>query len=326
VSASLAAGLGLALASAAALNWGFVTQHGVASELPRLELSRPLRSLRLLFSSRRWLTGFVVGIAGWVFYVLALRLAPLSLVQAVSAGGIGVLAALVARRRGTALMCGELVPVVLSVAGLALLGISLLHSAGAGSHAAPGATGLWIVVSLAVAALAAAPLRSPLSRGAGLGLAAGVLYAAGDVATKAAVVGGAATAFVVAVLACHGLGFVALQLGFQRGGALATAGVATLWTNLLPIVAGTLLFREGIPAGPSGAARIAAFLLVLLGAAGLARSDADRGRRMTGSSQEGDDRRIPAASGIHEPSTDGRSTTEPPPRRTPPARAASAHR
>src|SRR5207253_429041 len=82
----------LALASAAALNWGFLAQHGAAASLPRLTPRRPVRSLRLLFATRRWLAGFLVGIGGWALYTAALRLAPLSLVQAASAGGIGLLA------------------------------------------------------------------------------------------------------------------------------------------------------------------------------------------------------------------------------------------
>jgi len=108
---------------------------------------------------------------------------------------------------------------------------------------------------------------------AALGAAAGLLYAAGDVATKAAVGGGARFAFVPALLACHGLAFVALQLGFQRGTALATAGVATLLTNALPIVAGTALFHEGLPDGALGALRVLAFVAVVAGAAGLARAE-----------------------------------------------------
>jgi hypothetical protein len=46
-----------------------------------------------------------------------------------------------------------------------------------------------------------------------------------------------------------------------------------LWTNALPILAGTVLFGEGLPAGWRGAARIAAFGLV--GAVALSRPDAD---------------------------------------------------
>jgi hypothetical protein len=69
------------------------------------------------------------------------------------------------------------------------------------------------------------------------------------------------------VLACHGLAFVALQLGFQRGGALATAGVSTLLTNALPILAGMLVFHEGLSAGMLGALRVLAFAGVVAGAA-----------------------------------------------------------
>src|SRR5581483_7135757 len=83
---------------------------------------------------------------------------------------------------------------------------------------------------------------------------------------------GAAVLLAAAVLASHGLAFAALQLGFQRGGALATAGVASLLTNALPIAAGTTVFAEGLPAGARGAARILAFALVLAGALLLARA------------------------------------------------------
>ena len=93
--------------------------------------------------------------------------------------------------------------------------------------------------------------------------------------TKAAVVGGGRLAFVPALLACHGLAFVSLQLGFQRGGALATAGMATLWTNALPIAAGTILFAETLPEGVRGVARVAAFACVVVGAAALARPSSE---------------------------------------------------
>jgi hypothetical protein len=273
MSSSVAGGLALALGSAAALNWGFLAQHGAASSLPALSIRRPLRSLHLLFSSRRWLAGFVVGLAGWALYVAALTLAPLSLVQATSAGGIGLLALLVERTTAATLSRREWAGVAAAVAGLALLGASLAGQAAGGRHGSSVAVAIWVAASLAVAGFA--PRR--LSGGAGFGLAAGVLYAAGDVATKAAVAGGTAAAFVAAVLVCHGLAFVALQLGFQRGGALATAGVSTLFTNALPIAAGTVLFHEGLPGGPLGALRVAAFAGVVLGAALLARPETGLG-------------------------------------------------
>jgi hypothetical protein len=266
-------GLLLALGSAAALNWGFLTQHGAAASLPPLAVRRPLRSLRLLFANARWLVGFSVGLGGWALYVVALRLAPLSLVQAASAGGIGLLALLVSRTTDARLSRREWTGVALAVAGLVLLGVSLVRHAGAGHPGRPEAVAVWLALSAALAAVAIGPGGSRLVAGAGFGVAAGVLYAAGDVATKAAVAGGAALAFVAAVLACHGLAFVVLQLGFQRGSALATAGVSTLLTNALPIAAGMAVFGEGVPGGGYGVLRVAAFALVVAGAAALARPE-----------------------------------------------------
>jgi hypothetical protein len=256
----IVAGLVLAVASAVAINGGYALQHAAASRLPPLSLRRPVRSFRALVAQRRWLIGFLGGIGGWVLYVVALRLAPLSLVQAAAAGGIGVLAL------GGRLHRSERIGVGAALAGLALLGISLgAHQpTGRGSTAA---VIVWMAASVAVVPL----LVRALPGGAGFGTAAGVLYAAGDVGTKAAVVGGARLWFVPALLACHGLAFVCLQLAFQRGGKLATAGLAVLWTNALPIVAGTAVFGEALPAGWAGVARVAAFCLVLVSAANLSR-------------------------------------------------------
>jgi hypothetical protein len=276
MTARLALSLLLALASAIALNWGFYRQHGEASRLPPLSLAHPLRSLQLLFSSRRWLVGFLVGILGWSFYVAALAFGPLSLVQGVSAGGIGVLVLLVWRWGGVQPERREWLGVAVSMGGLVLLGISLVGRGGNahhwGSHGSWIAIALWLTASAGLAGFFAGPGRSLVVAGAGFGIGAGFLYAAGDVATKAAVAGGWRTLFVPAVLAAHGFAFVMLQLGFQRGKALATAGIATLFTNAVPIAAGTALFHEPVPPGARGVARMVAFVAVVAGAALLTRS------------------------------------------------------
>jgi hypothetical protein len=275
MSASLAGGLLLALVSATAINWGYLLMHQAATALPPLSLRHPIRSIRALFTVPRWLIGFLAGIGGWVFYVVALKLAPLSLVQAASAGGIGVLALLVARASHAPLARREFWGVVTAMIGLVLLGLSLSGHTDNGNAGSTAAIAVWVAVSAAAAALVAGPGSKLLAGGAGLGAAAGIMYAAGDVATKAAVFGGWRFAFVPVLLACHGAGFVALQFGFQRGGALATAGVATVLTNALPIVAGTVLFSEGIPRGAAGFARIGAFAAVVVGAALLAHADSE---------------------------------------------------
>ena len=270
---SLLLGLLLALASAGALNWGFFVQHEAATALPRLAARRPIRSLRTLFGSTRWLRGFVAGLGGWALYVVALALAPLSLVQAASAGGVGLLALLVWKASGSPPLRRELHGVGFAVGGLALLAVSLAGDQRTQGHGTSVAVAVWLGASALLALVAVIVRLRVIGPGAGFGLAAGVLYAAGDVATKAATMGGTRLAFVPAVFAFHGLAFAALQLGFQRGGTLATAGVATLFTNALPIAAGATIFHEAIPAGVLGAARVAAFVAVVVGAAYLARPE-----------------------------------------------------
>jgi hypothetical protein len=266
------AGLILALLSAIALNWGFFVQHGASNTLPQLSLRRPLRSLRLLFTNARWLLGYVAGIGGWGLYIAALDLAQLSLVQAVSAAGVGVLALFVWRAGLAHFSRSEWVAVSVTLFGLALLLLSFLGGVPAPARVDGGGALVWVGVTMAAALLAWQPGSRFVRPGAGLGAAAGLLYASGDVSTKGAVVG-VGLFFVPLLLLCHLLGFVALQLSFQRGTALSTAGLSTLLNNAVPIVAGVLLFHERLPAGPAGVLRALSFAVVVLGAALLARPE-----------------------------------------------------
>ena len=259
------AGLALALASAVVLNWGFFAQHGAARDLPPLSIRRPLASIASLFRDLHWLLGFLAGLGGWLLYLAALALAPLSLVQSTSAGGIAVLALLV-HRRGDPVSRREWRGVAVSAAGLVLLGVSLAGGTVAAHAPHPAQLAAWLIGCAAVAAVSAAG-GAVLAAGAGLGIAAGMLYAAGDITTKAVTFGGGWVWLIPLLLVAHGIGFALLQLGFQRGGALATAGVATLVLNAVPIAAGVALYGEHLPPGALGVLRVVAFVCTVAGAA-----------------------------------------------------------
>ena len=259
----------ITLASALALNWGYVREHEAANTLPPLSIRRPLCTARLLLASPRWLVGFAAEMIGWGLFVVALALAPLALVQAVSAGGIGILAALVSRFSIARLRPHERLGVGLSIAGLGLLGVSLGGGAGAGTDASWASLGLWFGGSAAAAAAAIGPGRSLLGAGGAFGVATGIAFAAGDVATKATVAGD--VMLVPAMIECYAAGTMLLQMGFQRGGALVTAGLATLLTNAIPIAAGMTIFHEPLPDGIFGLLRVLAFATVVISGVFLAR-------------------------------------------------------
>jgi drug/metabolite transporter (DMT)-like permease len=267
----IALALVITLVSACFLNLGYLLEHSVASKVPPLSWRRPIASLRSLLGNPRWLAGFGSEALGWILYVVALDLAPLSLVQATAAGGIGILAVMAARFTHVPLSRHERLGAALSVVGLALLGLSLFGTHGEGS----GADYVWIGVWLGASAVAAVVFVTVLARwiggGPAWGIAAGILFAAGDVSTKMAVTGGAANAaFFVSLIVFYAAGTVLLQAGFQRGSALTTAGLATLLTNALPIAAGMIVFHEPLPGGWVGACRIVAFGAVIAGAVLLA--------------------------------------------------------
>jgi hypothetical protein len=151
VSGVIGVALLLTLISSCALNYGYLLEHRAASSLPRLSVHRPLRSLRLLLSARVWLLGFGFEAAGWVLFVVALALAPLALVQATAAGGIGVLALLIARLSDCRLVAREWFGVAVAIAGLTVLGVSLAGGAEEGAGASIGAIALWLACSVLAA-------------------------------------------------------------------------------------------------------------------------------------------------------------------------------
>jgi len=239
----------------------------VANTMGSLSLRHPLASARLLVTNRQWMLGYGAGWIGWGLYIAALSLAPLSLVQAVSAGGVGILAIL-AHRLGTPLTRQERIGTWIAVGGLALLGLSLTSDVTPTSPA----RSMTLIFVIAVGALLAAILvllARGFRPGALLGCAAGLLFGVGDLATKGAV-DGVGLLFVPILAVCTALGFVTLQLAFQRGRVLETAGSSTLVNNLIPIVGGVVVFHETIPSGLPGVARVASFVAVVAGAVLLA--------------------------------------------------------
>jgi len=252
------------------VNWAYTKEHDAVAALPPLSPRRPFRSLRLLLGDRDWLLGFATETAGWLVYVAALRLAPLSLVQAVSASGIAVLALLSVRGHPGALAVRERLAVGIALVGLVLLALSLVGARPSSHTPHVAAVVLWLAAS-AGGAVALIVVRIRLARAAALGLATGLLFADGDISAKLVSFGGIWLLAILSLVACYAAGTSVLQAAFQHGSALTAAGIATLVTNAVPIAAGFVLFHEALPPGVRGALQIAAFASIVASAALLGR-------------------------------------------------------
>jgi hypothetical protein len=279
--------LALALASTVLINIAYLRQHDAAAALPSLSLRRPLHSARVLLTDRSWLMGFALETGGFALYVAALALAPLALVQSIAAGGIGVLAFASARMGKRKLGRHELAGVLLSTLGLFALALSLAGGAGEGNGGTIGGILLWFGATAGAAVLALVLGRRFGKLAVAEGLAGGLFFSIGDISVKVATHGGTHYAFAIGVIVGYSLGTALLQLGYQRGGALTVAGLATLVTNALPIAAGAVVLGEPVPSGVYGALRLFAFAAVTVGAVLLARPDSGR----AASSSAGTDKR-----------------------------------
>lgn len=277
MNAQTAIAIGLAAASTTLTNLAYQREHDAAASLPVLSMRRPLHSLHLLITSRGWLVGFGMETTGFLLYAAALALASLALVQSIAAGGIGVLAYVGERVSGRRLKPRQLVGVALSVGGLVALGVTLAKSSGQGGQGSIVGILLWLGGTAALAGITLLIGRRTGAIAISEGVAGGLFFSIGDFSTKLATQGGARTAFIITLIAGYTLGTSLLQLGYQRGGALTVAGLATLITNALPIAAGTIVLHEPIPAGVWGILRIIAFAAVTAGAILLARPEAGRG-------------------------------------------------
>jgi hypothetical protein len=268
-------GLCLALVSALGVNWAYTKEHEAAAAMPPLSPRRPFRSLGLLLENRGWLIGFGTETAGWLVYLAALRLAPLSLVQAVSASGIAVLALLSVHGHPGRLALYERLAVGIALIGLVLLSASLTGSTPSSHTPHAGSVVLWLAAA-AGGAVTLLVVRIHVSRAAALGLAAGLLFSNGDISAKLVSFGGVWLIALLPLIACYAAGTFVLQTAFQHGSALTAAGIATLVTNAVPIAAGFVLFEESLPPGLRGVLQIAAFACIVASAALLGSSNGIR--------------------------------------------------
>jgi hypothetical protein len=273
MSAQTAIALVLALASTTLTNVAYLREHDAAAALPALSLRRPLHSAKTLLTDRSWLAGFALESGGFALYVVALGLAPLTLVQSITAGGIGILAFVSARMRRRRLSRQEFAGVLVSMLGLLALAVSLSGGSAEGSGGSTVEILLWLGATAGVAVVTLTLGRRFGALALAEGIAGGLFFSIGDISIKVATQGGGRTAFAIAAIGGYVLGTALLQLGYQKGAALTVAGLATLLTNAVPIAAGTVVLGEPVPSGLLGALRVVAFAAVTIGAILLARPD-----------------------------------------------------
>jgi uncharacterized membrane protein len=270
---SVQLGLVLALVCAVMSVLGFLLKHRGAVAAPAVEWRSPVASTIALFRSPTYTLGCVVATTSWGFHVAALRLAPISLVQSVIAGGLVLVTVMADRLFGHEVTRREWIGVALCAAGLAFLAATL---GGTADHAHADYDGALLAGTIGVTSVAAAALVAFRGGGVALAVAAGLLWAGSDVTIKAlsgqaADLGPAVLIhpFALVIVVWSLVGLLVSARSLQIGPVVPVIAITSATANALTIAAGPLVFGEPLPEEPLALAlRVAAFALVI-GAAAL---------------------------------------------------------
>jgi drug/metabolite transporter (DMT)-like permease len=280
ISVSLEVGVGLvcALLSALGTNLAFLFKHRGAVAAPDVDMRHPLRSAADLFRSKWWSIGWGVAAVAFGLHAAALTLAPISIGQAVLAGGLVFLAVLAERFFGFELGRRQWLGIGLVAVSLSLLTLTG-GGGGEGSHSQYSVAGMIVFEGVAIGVgvlLVASHLieRIPAQPGILLGIAAGLGFGISDVAIKALsgdLEGGASgilSPWTAVALTAAVFSFFASARSLQIGDGVAVIAVTSVAANLTPIVAGLAVFGDRLGNDPPVVGvRIASFALILVGAA-----------------------------------------------------------
>ncbi len=272
-------GILLALACAFVANLGFFYKYKGANSVPKVKVLHPLRSARELYSSKWFCLGMLTATASWGLHVAALALAPMSVIQVSLAAGVVFIAVMADRLFGFEVGPRQWIGLVLTAAGLVLLGVTLPAMHGAHSHFSSAAmisfeAGLFGLGGLLIMG---PRMGGPVEHhGVMLGAASGILFGVSDTAIKALTgITGAhgfmglllspwlAVAIVASIVA-----FFASARGLQDGDAVPVIAVTGTAANISGIAGGIIVFGDPMAGSALGVVLQAfAFVLVIVASA-----------------------------------------------------------
>jgi drug/metabolite transporter (DMT)-like permease len=269
---SLYLGIFLALLCAVASNLAFFFKHRGACEACAVDIRHPLRTAKSLYSSKWFTMGMLIGGAAWGVHVAAISLAPLSVVQAVLAGGVALLAVMAEKIFGLEVGPRQWWGLALTACGLILLGVTLPHSDGSAMIAFE--AGLFAVGTLLIMGKHIGGKDE--HHGVMLAAASGILFGVCNVGVKAltGIVGDAGllgillSPWLYSAIAGSVTAFYASARSLQDGDAVPVIAITGTAANISCIAGGIIVFGDPMPSDALGIAiQGLAFVMVIVASA-----------------------------------------------------------
>ncbi len=271
-------GILLALICAVASNIAFFFKHRGACEACAVDVRHPFRTAKSLWSSKWFAGGMLIGAGAWGLHVAAIALAPLSVVQAVLAGGVALLAVMADKIFGMKVGPRQWWGLALTATGLILLGVTL--PGGDGSHSAFSMPAM-IAFEAGLLAVGGLLIMGPRLGGKAehhgimLAAASGILFGVCNVGVKAltGTVGdlgllGLVSPWALVAVVGSAAAFYASAKSLQDGEAVSVIAITGTAANISGIAGGILVFGDPMPNDALGITlQAAAFIMVIVASA-----------------------------------------------------------
>jgi len=271
----------LAVIATCMINYSGYMQKRELDKLPLIGSQKPWETVKTFVKCRPWLEAQFLQFGGTFIKGLALGLAPLSVIQPINTAGIALLAVLAITKLGEKPAISDWVGIGTIVAGLFMLGRSLIGVPTKAFTYSP--VILWFFVFMFFAA-AGVSLYSGLKRKDEqapnlIAVASGVLIGLTAVIIKLGWNDFGArfwehgfrhallSPYIWLIVVLPIITLVLDQVAMQRGKAIVVVPITTGMSNLIPIIIGIVAMHEPLPtSGGMLMLRIASFVFIIGGA------------------------------------------------------------
>jgi len=276
-----------AVGAAVCFNLAMYFNKKAVADLPGVGLKQEKKGVLKAFLANKLIHRFMIfGVTGACLYVVAISMAPVSIVQPIVSSGVVLLAYLAIKNLGEKPRRVDYLAIGLNVFGVILIGVSLAE--GLPKYVEHDPALFWICVAAVVSLAVLVPVlmrgRTGNRQAAALGISIGLLYGIASVFAKLMVVDWSnrwSTSGVLVLLSSvYLLGWlctflpaiITLQAAFQRGMAVVVAPIFAGLAQLVPIVVGMVALNEPLPDSPIlTAIRFLGFACILTGTVILSR-------------------------------------------------------
>ncbi len=260
----------IALIGTIILNIGFVLQKSEASQLPSFTPTDIKLKLQQIVTCRKWILGTTLTTTGWLFFLIAIAVAPLTVIAPLSNAGVVVLAGIAYFYLQESLHVYEWMGFIAILLGVVF--IPIFSTSKQVDIKELDAVLLLLMTSIFIVGMIflviCQKLLFPLKNGSVLGILSGITAGMGSAFTK--MISFVIDEFILLVMTLILVGifqilsFITLQTAFQQERATIIVPLFNSFATLLPLIYGILIFSEVVPIG-----QMLGIIMIVLGASAL---------------------------------------------------------